>query len=449
MWEGDHAYKVSNRVADLAEAPSTDSELRRHREVIEPWLSALFQSEHLSLLAGSGFSIGIGTIGGVAPFNMARMSWSLPYATEVDQRATESAARMGRGEPNLEDQFRSINELLGGLRITRDSDVEKWERALAEALARFAEDALRFERGLREKIAPYSVEDGEGRAVRSTLVAFLLSFASRSASRDRLHIFTTNYDRLIELGCDLAGLWKLDRFIGGLTPRFRSSRLEVDLHYNPPGIRGEPRYFEGVVRLTKLHGSIDWFSEGREIQRRAVPFGCEPSLFSALGSPADALIVYPNQAKDIETSAHPYAEMFRDFSAAVVRPSSTVVTYGYGFGDDHINRVLRDLLSIPSTHLVCISYSDPEGRLRRFVEDAGRSSQISFLVGSHFGDLENLVQWYLPKPAIDQVTWREAELLQKRGIERIQPAEASEPEVMEEQAVDPLTTTDPDGSKEA
>ncbi|CAN5694498.1 hypothetical protein BH20ACT23_BH20ACT23_29920 [soil metagenome] len=214
------------------------------------------------------------------------------------------------------------------------------------------------------------------------------------------------------------------------------------MHYNPPGIRGEPRYFEGVVRLTKLHGSIDWFSEGKEIHRRAIPFGCEPELFSALGSPSDALIVYPNQAKDIETSAHPYAEMFRDLSAAVVRPSSTVVTYGYGFGDDHINRVLRDLLSIPSTHLVCISHSDPEDRLRRFVEEAGRSSQISFLVGSHFGDLENLVQWYLPKPAIDQVTWREAELLQKRGIEKIRSSRIVDPEATDETTSDEATTRD-------
>lgn len=418
MWVSDHAYKVSNRTVDLDEPPATESELRAHRETIEPWLSALFQSEHLSLLVGSGFSIALGHMAGVPPFDMRKLSWSLPYATQVEQRANDSALSMGRGSANLEDQFRSILELLGGLRITGDSALDKWESALSEALSHFSEETLRLERGIRDKVAPFSSEDDTGRAVRTTLVAFLLSFSSRSASRDRLHIFTTNYDRVIELGCDQAGLWKLDRFVGGLTPRFRSSRLDVDLHYNPPGIRGEPRYFEGVVRLTKLHGSVDWFSEGKEIQRRAIPFGCSDKLFAELGRPSEALIVYPNQAKDIETSAHPYAELFRDFSAAIVRPSSTVVTYGYGFGDDHINRVLKDLLSIPSTHLVCISHSDPDDRLRRFIEATGRSSQVSFLVGPHFGDLENLVQWYLPKPAIDQVTWREAELLHRRGIER-------------------------------
>lgn len=78
-----------------------------------------------------------------------------------------------------------------------------------------------------------------------------MSFASRSGTRDRLNIFTTNYDRIIEEGADLAGLHLLDRFIGHLNPVFRTSRLDIDMHYNPPGIRGEPRYLEGVARYTK------------------------------------------------------------------------------------------------------------------------------------------------------------------------------------------------------
>ena len=71
-----------------------------------------------------------------------------------------------------------------------------------------------------------------------------------------LHISSTAW--LIEYGVDLAGLHLLDRFVGCLEPIFRSSRLDIDMHYNPSGIRGEPRYLEGVVRLTKLHGSLDW-----------------------------------------------------------------------------------------------------------------------------------------------------------------------------------------------
>ena len=50
-------------------------------------------------------------------------------------------------------------------------------------------------------------------------------------------------------------------------------------------------------------------------------------------------MIYPNAAKDVETAYYPYAEVFRDFSATLCRPNSSLVTYGYGFGDDHINRM--------------------------------------------------------------------------------------------------------------
>ena len=196
-----------------------------------------------------------------------------------------------------------------------------------------------------------------------------MSFASRTGTRERLNLFTTNYDRVIEAGAEIAGLHLLDRFVGTLAPIFRSSRLDIDMHYNPPGIRGEPRYLEGVARFTKLHGSIDWINTGEHIRRIGLPFGSRdmPSLLNAPGlEDADSrrIMIYPNAAKDKETTEYPYVELFRDFAAAICRPNSTLVTYGYGFGDDHINRVIRDMLTIPSTHLVIISYGGAGGRIK-------------------------------------------------------------------------------------
>jgi hypothetical protein len=228
-------------------------------------------------------------------------------------------------------------------------------------------------------------------------------------------LMSLNYDRLIEFGCDLVGLRPVDRFVGGLAPRFRASRLDVDMHYNPPGIRGEPRYLEGVVRLTKLHGSIDWRYENRELRRVALPFGALTAEADLATRAYESLIIYPNPAKDVETLEYPYAELFRDLSASLCRPNSALVTYGYGFGDDHINRIIADMLTIPSTHLVIISYDDTGDRIDTFLRSIGREPQISLLVGPHLGSLPNLVDHYLPKPAIDPVTFRQAELLGRRG----------------------------------
>jgi hypothetical protein len=76
---------------------------------------------------------------------------------------------------------------------------------------------------------------------------------------------------------------------------------------------------------------------------------------------------------------------------------------------------------LPSTHLVIISYDDVGGRIGRFIERTGRGAQISALVGTHFAKLDNLTSYYLPKPAIDTITSRRTEILDRRGDRRPAP----------------------------
>ena len=314
------------------------------------------------------------------------------------------------------------NELIRGLEILSSSGTE--ESSEQETLANLNKDLSNL---LQTFTA--SILEGENNLIGCALekrdlafnylVSFLMSFASRSGTRERLNIFTTNYDRYLEAGADVAGLRLIDRFVGTLAPVFRASRLDVDLHYNPPGIRGEPRYLEGVARFTKLHGSVDWLDFGDAIRRIGLPFGAKStapflSMYTRYGVDARQFMIYPNAAKDRETAAYPYVELFRDFAASICRPNSTVFCYGYSFGDEHINRVIEDMLTIPSTHLVIIAFSDPLGRIMRTYERLGRHAQISLLLGDHLGDLESLVDHFLPKPAIDRTTFRMAELLRGR-----------------------------------
>ncbi len=404
----------------------------QHREHIEPWLTALLQAEHLSVLIGSGFTTAVATAAAVPPVDLSPVSFEAPFADAVGQAAIASADRIGRASPNLEDQARVIAELIGGLSVlamgsdeadnaTRlrsfaSSLSEKWKAELNRSLSSLLKKVLTTETAIHAALRDPSKHPER---IRRLLAGFLLPFASRATSRERAHVFTTNYDRLIEYASDFLGLRLIDRFVGSLAPVFHSSRLGIDLHYNPPGIRGEPRYLEGVVHLTKLHGSVDWQAaegpSGRsEVQRVALPFGAPENHPGIPAQPGDQLLVYPNAAKDTETLEFPYAEMFRDFAAAVCQPNVVVVTYGYGFGDDHINRVLRDMLSIPSTHLVIVSYDRAEGRLENFRDSAGHEAQLTLLIGPHFADLECLVEHYLPKPAIDPATWRMVELLNRR-----------------------------------
>jgi hypothetical protein len=318
-----------------------------------------------------------------------------------------------------------MNELLTGLKILDDVEaIEELSEEIDSVIQNFTANISNIENRI--------ILANETRRTEAfnTLVLFLMSFASRTGTRDRLNIFTTNYDRLIEAAADIAGIRLIDRFVGSLTPIFRSSRMDIDMHYNPPGIRGEPRYLEGVVHYTKLHGSIDWVQSNNEIRKIGLPFGAlhiEPYLEApGIDASPSKTIIYPNASKDRETSEYPFVELFRDFASALCRPNSTLVIYGYSFGDDHLNRIIRDMLTIPSTHLIIIAYGDSNGRIMDFYKKVGRPAQISLLIGPDIGNISSLVNYFLPKPSIDRTTIRMADLLRQRYEQPHEPKKPQE-----------------------
>ncbi|MGO8598999.1 SIR2 family protein [Rhizobium ruizarguesonis] len=411
---GEHYYRVGTSSFSIDAIPTDASELddfiAKHRKKIEPWLTATCQAEHLNLLLGSGFTTAIGHIAGAPATGMDRIALDSKFDVQIDAHATHTAKRMGRGAPNIEDQFRSALAVLAGSEILNLGDAEDLRDKLNTQVKLFLESLLGTERGI------VSAKGEKADRANSVLQSFLLSFASRTASRERLHVFTTNYDRLLEYGCDLAGIRTIDRFVGALNPVFRASRVDVDYHYNPPGIRGEPRFMEGVLRLTKLHGSLDWSYDAgqRFIRRIGLPFGAPKTHTDLPREPVETVMIYPNPAKDFETTYYPYAELFRDFAASVCRPNAVLFVYGYGFGDDHINRIILDMLAIPSTHIVICARSMSD-RLESFLTKT-RDAQTTLIVGKHFTDLETLTRHYLPKPALDFISARLAELLKRRPI---------------------------------
>lgn len=423
-WEQKHILLTSTKRYQNSETIISENPYKEHdpntlKGDIEPWLSAIFQSEHLSLLVGSGLTSGITFQAKVKSQDMGRLNLSHQLKDIVLEKANQSAKELGRGEANIEDDIRIAIELIRGLYILGDSKAKELQDDLNNQLRNFVTNILSAESQFIEKL-----QKGEPEAIIAfnLLKSFLLSFTSRAASRERLNIFTTNYDRFIELACDETGVLLLDRFKGKLRPVFRNTRLELDYHYNPPGIRGEPRYVEGVARITKLHGSIDWQFRDKYIIKSLLPFGAEEKHPSIPESIFDYVAIYPNSSKDIETAFYPYAELFRDFSSAICQPNSVIVVYGYGFGDSHINRVIEDMLTIPSTHLVIIawdmkqangSFGAARDRISKFLENKN-TAQLTLLIGEHFGNINNLVNYYLPKSAIDRLTLKMQKLKSNR-----------------------------------
>ena len=98
---------------------------KKLRPRIEPWLTALFQSEHLSLLLGSGLSHAIyqmATDSKLPGMNIAKFS---QYEDAINAAAKKSANETGREEGNIEDQIRVANELFRGLEIINEKEKGK------------------------------------------------------------------------------------------------------------------------------------------------------------------------------------------------------------------------------------------------------------------------------------------------------------------------------------
>ena len=126
---------------------------RELRPRIEPWLTSLFQSEHLSLLAGSGLTHAVHHL--ATGNGAASMGASIPFsrfANEIIYAAKVSAKDTERKEGNIEDQIRVANELLRGLEILCDSNADIIRSELINALGAFSESILKSETGIA--IAP-------------------------------------------------------------------------------------------------------------------------------------------------------------------------------------------------------------------------------------------------------------------------------------------------------
>lgn len=214
-WNGKNILKIKSDPLREVKFKNSESEDANQdspeslRKEIEPWLTALFQSEHLSLLMGTGITSAVHRLAtitpeekdGKAPQGMDKMNFFV-FKKQMETSASESAKKVGRGTPNIEDQIRVANDLIQGMRIYLSAqpygakklkkELLKFQESLETGLANFAKNVLTTEKNIALSDRLENTMD--------YLTSFLVSFCSRSATRERLNLFTTNYDRLIEFG---------------------------------------------------------------------------------------------------------------------------------------------------------------------------------------------------------------------------------------------------------
>ena len=242
-----------------------------------------------------------------------------------------------------------------------------------------------------------------------TLIRKLLT---RPLNLKRVNIFTLNYDTLVEQATDATGAVLLDGFVGRQRQVFRPESYEQDLYFPGDTTEGRVHRSDRVLHLYKLHGSITWRSETPTVDD---PYGVRHVPFAPTeGRP---LLIYPTPAKYGETLGHPYSELFRRFANALVRTQSVLFVIGYGFGDEHVNAIIRQALAVPSFTLVIVDPNPQSEFVQTLREQKDR--RIWIIQGYEFGTLAGFTKEVLPDLRDEEI--RKKVIATQNALARIHP----------------------------
>ncbi|MGO8298859.1 SIR2 family protein [Rhizobium ruizarguesonis] len=237
-----------------------------------------------------------------------------------------------------------------------------------------------------------SLPDAGIEATRSS-IAPQLSFLSKLVARDsnlgRTHLFTLNYDTLFEQALELLGIQYFDGFTGRAAARFDPSVYGLDIYYPGEVAEGRVRRFDKFLHLYKLHGSIHWFEQGGEMRAHhpdLAPFRDyakleateKAAVLSPLASRTPSVGILPTANKFAQTLSMPYAHLFRSFQVRLSVPQTFLLVLGYGFGDDHVSRIIENALMNPSLIMLVVEPNPDSAvieRIRRY-KDLGKRAFV-------------------------------------------------------------------------
>lgn len=185
---------------------------------------------------------------------------------------------------------------------------------------------------------------------------------SRRPDAPRVKVFTTNYDTVIEQALDSCGVRYFDGFVGGVTRTLDLSSYANDLFSRVGGVRPLMPLHD-VIHLYKLHGSLTW----RIVDKPGAISALRIVQASGPPGPGELAVIYPTPTKEVDVIGHPYADLLREFGVSMAAPECALLVIGYGFADEHINRLIYQALSFNSTLQVLVA--DPYGVIEGDPED--------------------------------------------------------------------------------
>ena len=327
-------------------------------------LAESLNAKNVSFLLGAGCSsswkdgseVGIPTMGPLSKdFVQARDEDVQGFPTKAERKFVSEKFGIDLGAEEYERNLERLMEVLFGLRFI-----------LGKSAAQDAQKKLVVINSLIEKVQAYlwtkctkgAFSKGD-ETVLNLYTAFYRKLVLRDRSLPRPWVFTTNYDLFNETAMDRLGIPFFNGFSGVVERRFNPSTFRYALAEQLDLTSRKWTAVDAFVYLCKLHGSVSWTEDGEDGNRL---FPIREVISDA--SP-DHVMIYPTPAKQNSALASPYADLIREFQSRVVREQSVLFTMGYAFGDEHLNNIIYQALTIPTFRLVIFADPDSDGEIAK------------------------------------------------------------------------------------
>lgn len=341
-------------------------------DVVRKALSESLNAKNVAFLLGAGCSsncitekdaagketwreLGIPTMAPLAKeFTKARALDETGFPTASERKALSDEFGIDIGDEEYSRNLERLMELLFSLRFS-----------LSRSTLVKAKDNLKVVNNIIQKVQAFlwgkctngAFANGDS-AVGALYETFYRKLVLRDRSLPRPWIFTTNYDLFNETAMDRLGLPYANGFSGVVERRFNPATFRYALAEQLDLTNRKWSAVDGFVYLCKIHGSISWTEDDQglfPIRETAVSKGQKPGK----------VMIYPTPAKQNSSLGSPYADLFREFQSRIVREQSVLFTMGYAFGDEHINNIIYQALTIPTFRLVIFIDPTLEGEVAK------------------------------------------------------------------------------------
>jgi hypothetical protein len=292
-------------VSTVAEAPvdeKTAGEIESSGHRLTQLLTEILLSESLVVLAGLGTTLYINGSSGSPGAPTMRELWD-GAAALAGSSFGELKARVKYSAPPEGD---NIEVLLSHCLLAQRFDP-------SEQVAKFIAQA----EGLIVKRCRFVQETSDLTFHES----FLRKVARRDSRKQRLRLFTTNYDTAFETAASHARFIAVDGFSHTQPQEFDGSHFDYDFVLRSKE-NDVPDYLPNVFHLYKLHGSVGWEFIGNQVTKSI--------------EPTKPLIIYPRVSKFEASFDQPFIELMSRFQLSLREPNTGLIVVGFGFNDQHV-----------------------------------------------------------------------------------------------------------------